>query len=209
MSKTQTDYMTTLAFVRGESQTPNGNVDNRKEFVQATLEEIYAAFPFPWNKAANVALTITSGVAALPTDVSREHPLHIRYAGTDQPYNEVVIEDQDSVNEGDNIFWTTSDDGETYDLNTKETVENLYITYQKVAPIVSATVTSPINNKMLVALGANRYMKMADDPNADISQDESLFSKRLQQYIAPFKLNNPSRRRRTAQTEAGHHTGKV
>lgn len=210
MALFQGDVMNTLSYLLGERTVPTTGTEGRKDFIQKTLEEVYRAYP--WKFAENVVtLSVVSGIASLPTNYSMDFEPFVRYytsSGTATDLDQVFEEEQDQLAIGDNKFWySTTTDGLTFLLNTKEVISSVVVKYQQAPPVLAASVGTPYNNGMVLALGAKRYVKMSQDPEADISQDEALFQKKLQDSIRAVQVSSPRIRRRSKQSEYNYHTG--
>lgn len=196
MAKTQTDYMLTLSYLLGESTIPPNGIDNRKRFVQETLGEVYRSYPWPFAYARQT-LTLASGVATLATtfDYQQKLEAYFYYGDTQINMEEVPEDDQPNYIDGSKVYWIENQSDGTYLLKTKDsTVTSVQVRFQTLVPQVNASITSPFEDTMTVALGARRYVKLSQDPNADVSQDEALFQKRLNENIAAVQVNRPTRR---------------
>lgn len=204
----QDDILLTLSYLRGERTVPTTNTEGRKEFIQQTLNELYAAYRWKWNEVSTY-ITVVSGIATLPSGLSLNHELNVSYVnGTEEtPYDEINASDKAGAQQGQNLYWLTTIDGENHQLNTKETVDQLSIAYQPVAPVISATIGTPYPDRLTIALGANRFVKLSEDPDADLAQDDTLFQNRLNTNIAAQNRPRPRRERRSAQSETGSYTG--
>lgn len=196
---TQTDVMETLSYLLGERSVPSTAVENRKNFIQRTLEEIYRAYPFPF-ASATATVAVASGVATLPTDLDDQHKLNAYFYDGDTQTDLVEINgaDQDKFIDGDFKFWIEPVTGtNTFTLRTKDTnYSTVYIDYQTVAPTINASIGTPFRDTMTIALGARRYVKLGQNPDADIAQDEALYQKRLNENIASVQISRPLRRNR-------------
>ena len=62
---------------------------------------------------------------------------------------------------------------------------------------------------MALARGALVYYRQAEDPQADISQEEALFQQELDEVIAQFNRSRPQQRAKTLQEVAGTYTGDI
>lgn len=207
MARTQTDFLTSLAYLLGERSVNATTSAPRADFVQNALDEAYAAYPWRFSRA-RTTLTISSGIATLPTNYDDNHTAFAKY-GTDEiqlaPLDE---DDQGSAEDGDNRMWitTTSSDDERYQLNTNDTsVTSVDFRYNKKAPVLDSagTVTTPYRNKRTIALGARRDVKLGQNPDADISQDQKLFDKAISNDIAAHQVQAPRKKRR----QVGKPTG--
>lgn len=208
----QTDILTTLAYLLGERTVNSSTTAPRADFIQETLNEAYSAYNWRFAQAA-ATLSISSGIATLPTNFDIDH--HVKatwFSGTTEiGFDEVDPVDKKDVNDGDSAVWITpTGSGETFLLNTKDTTPtSVVVSYQTKAPVLDSagTIKTPYPSKMTLALGARRYVKLGQNPDADISQDEKIFDKRLASDIASHQVPSPRRRRRTAQSQTGRATG--
>ena len=206
----QDHILLTLSYLRGERTVPTTNTEGRKEFIQQTLNELYAAYRWKWNEISTY-ITVVSGIATLPSGLSLNHELNVSYEnGTEEtPYDEINASDKAGAQQGQNLYWLTTIDGERHRLNTKESVDLLSIVYQPIAPIISATIGTPYPDRLTIALGANRFVKLSEDPDADLAQDDTLFQNRVNINIAAQNRPRPRRERRSAQSESGSYTGEI
>lgn len=200
MAINQTDAMLTLSYLLGENSVPTSSIaDARKNFIQSTVNEIYRAFP--WNFAGtNATLTIASGIATLPADFDFQHKLYgYFYNGdTQTALEEINIGDSDMYVQNQYRFWVEHVGNGTYQIKTKDTeYSTVVIKYQSVAPTLNASVGTPLNDSNIIALGARRYVKLSENPDADISQDEALFQRRLNEMISANQVNRPLRKHRS------------
>ena len=206
----QGDVMLTLSYLLGERTVPSTGTEGRKDFIQRTLNEVYRDYPFKFNEGL-VTLSVASGIASLPSDFSLDHTPFVNYttsSGTATDLELADVGDQDAINIGDNKYWLTSTTGDgAYVLNTKEVISSVVVRYQKVPPTLGASVGTPYPSTMALALGAKRYYRMSQDPEADISQDEALFQKRHQEVVRAQQMSAPRNRRKSAQSIAGYSTG--
>lgn len=206
---TQDDIMLTLSYLRGERTVPTQNVEGRKDFIQTTLNQIYDRHPWAFARVVNQSVAVASSIASLPSGLSLAHQLHARYqeGSTEIALEEIDASDRFNAQEGDRVYWLEPRGEGQYNLATKEAIANVIVDYSTTAPQVNATITTPFPDKQTIALGANRYVKLSQDPEADISQDEALFENRLTQNIGDWNLNRPMRKLRTRQSEVGYRTG--
>lgn len=209
MAFNQTDVLTTVAYLMGERTLSTSTTSQRADFAQQSLEEAYAAYP--WRFATTTAtITVVSGIASLPTVLDIGHPMFASYyTGTTQIDLEPIdLNDSDQYTNGDNRFWTTAQSDGTFLLNTKDTTAAaVVVNFQAKAPIINASVATPYPNKMTIALGARRYVKLGQNPDADISQEEKKFDVMLSKDIAAAQVPSPRKRRRTRQSMTGNSTG--
>jgi len=204
----QDDILLTLSYLRGERTVPTSNTEGRKEFIQQTLNELYAAYRWKWNEVSTY-ITVISGIATLPSGLSLNHELAVSYDnGTDETlYDEINSVDKSAAQQGQNLYWISTIDGERHKLHTKETVALLSLVYQPVAPIVSSTIGTPYPDRLTISLGANRFVKLSEDPDADLAQDDTLFQNRMNINISAQNRPRPKRERRSIQSETGSYTG--
>lgn len=209
----QGDVMTELSYLLGERTVPSTGTDGRKAFIQDSLEDVYKAWPWKFNEAL-ATVSVASGVASLPSGLTLNHDLYVKFFQSDgvtaTDLELVDPGEQESVNIGDNKYWLTSygNDG-NYVLNTKEVISSVVVQYQRKPPTLAASVGTPFGNKIALALGARRYYRISQDPEADISQDEALFEKRVQESIQAQQMSSPRKRRKSAQSIAGYSTGDI
>jgi hypothetical protein len=195
----QTTILETLSYLLGENSVPTSSIiDSRKRFIQHTLEEIYRSYP--WTFAQGTAtLTFASGLATMPSDFDSQQKVYSYFNNGDQQttVTEINVGDQDMWETGDYKFWIEPLDETTYLLKTKDNnYTDLTIKYQKQVPTINASIATPFPDAMTIALGARRYVKLGQNPDADISQDEALFQKRLTENIAAQQLGRPLKKNR-------------
>jgi hypothetical protein len=208
---TQANILTTLAYLMGERSVNSTTSAPRADFIQETLNEAYKAFPWRFAQAT-ATLTISSGIATLPTDFDIDHAFTTTwFSGTTElGLDEIDGRDKKLVSNGDNAVWMTSPTEDTYVLNTKDTTPtSLSVIYQKRAPVLDSTgiITTAYPRKMTLALGARRFVKLGQNPDADISQDQAIFEKQLNRDIAAQQIPAPRKARRSRQGQIGSTTG--
>lgn len=212
MGKTysQSDILTTLAYLLGERTVNATTSAPRADFIQQTLEEAYQAYPWRFAQA-NATLTFSSSIATLPTNYDDSQKSHVKFtSGSEITLDEIDRDDSEQVVDGDRAVWIYPVGDDTYVLRTRDSdVTAVDFKYQKKAPVLdaNASVVTPYPNKMTIALGARRYVKLGQNPDADISQDEKIFQNKLSSDIAFHEVPKPRKRRRYAQGQTGSHTG--
>lgn len=208
MAKYSTDFLLTLAYLMGERTVQSTTRPQRTNFIQNTLEEIYRAYKWPF-ATDRVSLAVSNGVASLPSTFDYQHGIEpYFYQGTTQYGLDLIEEsDQQSWNDGDYKVWLEAQSNGTYILKTHDSIDNVTVQFQKKAPEVGASVYTDFDDDLTVALGARRYVKMSQDPNADIAQDEDIFQKRLTENIAAVQIGNPKRRIRFIGNANGYRMG--
>ena len=208
MTHSQDDILLTLSYLRGERTVPTANVEGRKEFIQQTLHEVHTAFPWKFAEV-NATLSIVSNVATLPSGTTLEHEISVSDVDGDTEYdwNAIDVGDRNLAQTGDRSFWVTALGSDRYQINTKATVSTILVRYQGVEPTINASITTQYPDRLTLALGANRFVKLSEDPDADLSQDDALFKNRLNANIASQNMSRPKLQRKSAQSQAGSYTG--
>lgn len=207
----QNDFLTTLAYEMGERSVNTTTSTPRADFIQTALADAYKSYPWRFARV-NATLTVTSGIATLPTDYDNNHLAYAKFdnGGVAQDIDFVDADDEDDLSNGDRAAWVEAiGDGDRYILKIKDTdVATLRFRYQKMAPILStASVGTPYFNKRTIVLGARRDVKLGQNPDADISQDQALFEREIAKDIATHQVNAPRKRRKTAQDKTNRATG--
>lgn len=205
----QDNILVTLSYLVGERTVPATGVDSRRDFIQSTLEEALRAYRWRFQQAI-ATVAVVGGVASLPSGIDMSHGINATYVygSTELPLDEIAVEDRASYAPGSDVFYLTGDGSGSYVLRTKNTTAStLVLDYQRSAPSINASVATLYPNKNTLALGARRYLKLSQNPDADISQDEQLFQKRLSEDIAAAQVPAPRRRRQTAASRSGYRTG--
>jgi hypothetical protein len=203
---TQTNILDTLAYLMGESTTPTATLASRQNLIQRTLEEIYKAFPWSFASVSEV-LTITDGSGEVSGDIDSQHKISV-WSGTDE-FAEINEADSTLYQDGDRKFWRTVED-DTVTIHTLDTdISSVTVKYQTIPPVLSSTVSTPFSDQLCVALGARRYIKLGENPDADISQDEALFQKRLNENIATAHVGRPQKRVRKIYEANNYRLGEV
>ncbi|HRF70011.1 MAG TPA: hypothetical protein PKV66_01125 [Candidatus Pelethenecus sp.] len=203
------DFLLTVAYLNGERSIQSATTAIRTNFVHNTLKEVYRAYPWPFAQV-NLELTIASGIASLPSTFDYQHKLSGYYYSGDQQINvdEINFIDQTGYIDGDNKFWLEVQSDGTYLIKTKDsTIGSIFTKFQSKAPEVNASIGTPYEEDGVVAQGVRRYIKLAQDPNADVSQDEALFQKRLTESIAAVQLSRPKRKMRKLSNANNYRVG--
>lgn len=206
MSVNQQDAMLRLSYLLGEASIPTSGVDSRRAFVQDTLDEIYKAYPWEW--AMTVAtISLANGVATMPSGRLEDGPLDVREvsSGTldDNVYTQTDYEAADSYIQGQYRYWLVGNE-----LRSPEDDTTLTVRYQTAAPSINASISTPFNDANTIALGALRFVRISENPFADISQEEQNFQAHLEKHIAMANRNN-ARTRRSSHSISGYSTGDV
>jgi hypothetical protein len=207
----QTQVMTTLSYMLGENAVPTSAVTlGRKNFIQRTLEEVYRAYPWPF-ATAQATVSFDSGIATLPSNFDVEHKIYAYFynGDTQTGLQEINIGDSDMYTQDQYKFWLEHVLDDTYQIKTKDTYLSAVVSYQTKAPEINATVYTPFNDQSALALGARRYVKLSENPDADISQDEAIFQKRLNENIAAVQVNRPLKKNRKIYYANNYRLGDV
>jgi hypothetical protein len=209
MAINQTDILQSLSFLLGESTVPTSNIDDRKHFIQNTLEEIYRSYQWDWARTT-ATIAMSGGSGALPSNMILNAPIDVRevVSGSkdDFVFEQVSYESSDDFGQGDYKYWLDENAGT---VNTIEGSATLTVRYQAAAPSINASISTPFSDALTVALGALRYVRIGENPEADIVQEESNFRSHLDQHIAKANRVAPRTRRRTKQSVTGHFTGQI
>jgi hypothetical protein len=206
---TQTQVMTTLAYLMGERTVPTTAVEGRRDFIQRTLEEIYRAYPWPF-ASITTNLSITNRQADLPADFDPQHKLYVYWMNGDeqQAITEINEGDSDKYIQGSRRFWVVPKTDGTFEIHLGDNdIADISVKYQTLAPVLSASVSTPFQDINTIALGARRYVKLGENPDADIAQDEGIFQKRLSENIAAVQIARPLKRGRKVYEANGYRLG--
>jgi len=203
--------MQDLSYLLGESSVPSSGVDDRKRYIQLALERVYRAYDFPMDKVT-ATVSMVGGIATLPTTIHQDAILQARIiksgVGTDQVFTQVDWSEMDSYPSGQYKYWLNGYEG-TYVLTSSETstTDTLTLFYENVAPQINASISTPFPSSMCLARGALVYYRQAEDPQADISQEEYLFQQELDEVIAQYNRSRPQRRAKTLHEAMGTYPG--
>jgi len=203
----QTDFLTTLAYLMGERSVNSTTSASRGDMIQTALEEAYQAYPWRFARA-NATLSVVSGVATLPETYDDNHLAFAKFdnGGIAEDLSAVDPDDEDEYEDGERVVWIEAiGDGDRYMLRTKDTdVSTVRFRYQKKAPtLATASTGTPYFNKRTIAIGARRDVKLGQNPDADISQDQALFERALAKDIASHQVPAPRKKRRQAAGRTG------
>lgn len=208
----QSDILTSLAYLMGERSVNSTTSGPRADFVQNALVDAYRAYPWRFARAT-ATLSISSGLATLPTNYDDHNIRNAKFVsgGTDIDLDEIDMDDRDEVTDGDRAYWIEPiGNGDRFVLKLKDSdIDTIIFRYQKQAPVLDAagTIGTPYPNKRTIATGARRDVKLGQNPDADISQEQSLFERELAKDIAATQVPSPRKRRRSAHGQVGNYTG--
>jgi len=194
----QTDVLLDLSYLLGESSIPTSGIDDRKAFIQRGLQRIVRLYDFDEMYAlATVSLTLGSNSfysGTLPADAAESPNLDVRVInpGTNDDYvfEKVPYEDQDKAVTGDYKYWLTGS-ANNYTMTTRDDVSNVVVRYLQTAPTINASISTTFPSSIVIARAALVYYRQAENPMADIAQDEALFKTELEEVIARQNRNRP------------------
>jgi hypothetical protein len=213
MALTQTTVMQDLSYLLGESSVPSTGTEDRQRFIQIALERCYRAYDFPFNKLT-ATVQMANGVASLPTNVHQDAKLDVRIVGSgvgdDKVFTQVGYESVDDYPSGQYAYALTGYEG-AYLLTSSERTDNSVLTvrYETTAPVINASISTPFPSSMCLARGALVYYRQAEDPQADISQEEYIFQQELDEVIAQYNRSRPQPRGKTLHEVQGTYPGDI
>lgn len=208
---TQTTVMTDLSYLLGETAVPSSGVDDRKRYIQLALERVYRAYNFPMDQVTGT-VSMVAGIATLPTSMHQDGIIDIRIkvagVGTDHVFNQVDYSELDDIPTGQYAYYLNGYEG-TYVLTSTETstTDTLTVRYQNVTPVINASIGTPFPSSIALARGALVYYRQAEDPQADISQEEYIFQQELDEVIAQYNRARPQKRAKTLHEATGTYIG--
>lgn len=209
MAVTLTQAMLDLSYILGETSVPTSGTEDRQRFIQAALERAYRAYNFPFNKMT-ATVQATGYIATLPTNVLQDGSLDIRNSSVNPniPYKQIDYTESDKYNQGSNAYWVDGYEG-SYVAHLTEDSPLLTVRYTSSVPVINASVSTPFPSSMALARGALIYYRQAEDPQADLSQEESLFQVELDEIISAYNRNRPSRRMITSHEASNTYIGDI
>lgn len=214
MAVNLTDVQTDLAYLLGEQSAPstsNSEYAVRSTFIQRALERAYRAYDFPMNKIST-SVTAVAGIATLAS-VLPDSVLDVRVvvagADNDYEYREIDYEEQDSVDSSDYAYYRTFTSDGTILLNLSQDSPTLTVRHTTAVPTINASVASPFPSSMALARGALIYYRQAEDPQADIGQEEALFQGEISEIIAQYNRSRPQRRMKDRHEDFGSYIGNI
>ena len=207
-----TTVMEDLSFLLGESSVPSTGTEDRQRFIQRALDRVYRAYDFPMNKVT-ATIAMVSGIATLPTNVHQDSILDIREVvagvGNDKIYKVVPYEELDNYPAGSYMASLDGYEG-TYVLTTSENTNGtLKLRFTTTSPTINASISTPFPSSMALARGALVYYRQAEDPQADISQEEYIFQQELDEVIAQYNRSRPQPRAKTLHEITGTYPGDI
>lgn len=209
----QTTVLADLSYLLGETSVPTTGTEDRQRFIQLALERCYRAYDFPFNKV-NATVQMTLGVATLPTNIHQDSILDIRTinsgVGNDNVYSPVPYASLDNYPTSQYRYRLTGYEG-AYVLQSSETTTSAVLTirYETTTPVINASITTPFPSSMALARGALVYLRQAEDPQADISQEEYIFQQELDEVIAQYNRSRPQPRAITLHEAQNSYIGDI
>lgn len=210
---TLTDVQQDLSYLLSEQSVPSTGTENRQRFIQRALERAYRAYDFPMNKVT-ATIQMTNGVSGTLTFIGQDSVLDVRQvvsgSHNDNIYYQIPYEEQDSYAQGSYRYWLTGYEG-AYVINTTESTTSpiLTVRYTTVVPQINASIPTPFPSSMCLARGALIYYRQAEDPQADIAQEEALFQQELDEVIAAYNRSRPAPRGKTLHEREGTYVGDI
>lgn len=211
----QTDILQDMSYLLGEASIPTSGIDDRKAFIQRGLERIARLYDFNEMYAiATVSLTASGNtyVGTLPSDTAESPSMDVRVINSgsndDYIFQQIPYQDRDTYQAGDYKYWLTGS-AKNYTMNTKDNVGSVTVRYLQAAPTINGSVSTTFPSSIVIARAALVYYRQAENPLADISQDEALFQRELEEVMARQNRNNPVSRAKGIQELNNDYTGRV
>lgn len=211
----QTDVLQDMSYLLGEASVPTSGIDDRKRFIQRGLERIARLYDFDEMYAlATVSMTLSGNfyTGSLPSDSGESPALDVRVINTgsndDYVFTKIPYEDQDKAQAGEYKYWMTGSAND-YTISTRDDVGAVTVRYLQKAPTINASVSTTFPSSIVIARAALVYYKQAENPLADISQDEALFQRELEEVIARQQRNRSVGRAISVAELNGQFTGQV
>ena len=185
-------------------------------YVQRSLERIYRAYNFPMNTVL-ATIQVTAGIGTLPTNIGQDGLIDVREINSgpyaDKVYSEVSYQESNNYSVGDYAYWLQGYGG-NYTIYTSETSGSdlnpvLSLLYITSVPILNASINTNFPSSMVVALGALKYYRLAEDPYTDVSPYENMFQLEMAEVIADVNRNRAQVRGRTQLEQWGTYTGDI
>ena len=214
MGVSLTDVQTDLAYLLGEQSAPSeSNADYmvRATFIQRALERAYRAYDFPSTKLVATVQAV-NGVATLASGSMPDTTLDVREsvagADNDHIYVEIDYSEQDEPSASDYTYYRTQA-GDAVLLNLSQTSPLLTVRYTSSTPILNASIKTPFPSSMTLARGALIYYRQAEDPQADISQEETIFQVEIDEIISQYNRSRPRPRFGSRHEARGTYIGDI
>lgn len=193
-----TDVQQDLAFLEGNQSVPATGIDDWNRFIQRTLEEAWRAYP--WDFAKTIAsVSMVNGIGTLASGAQVNGIYDVRSVGSgtgdDHVYTQIPYEEQDDWDASEYRYWITGDIFQPV-LNTKSTDTNLLVWHKPLPAQINASVVTRFPDSMVLAKGAQRFIRKAENPQADISQEEEIFQKALEELWSWQNRQKPRKARK-------------
>lgn len=194
----QDDVLLDLAMLEGNQSVPSSNIDDWKRFIQRTLEEAWIAYPWEFSKLT-ATIAVSNGVATLASGAMADAIYDVRVpvsgTGDDHVYTPIPFDELDDYAPGTYHYAIT---GATPNpvINTVDTDSTLQVWYASLPPQINASVTTKFPDSMILALGAQRYVRKSENPQADIAQEQAFFQDRLDELWSRYNRNKPRKARK-------------
>lgn len=208
----QTQVLQDLSYLLGETTIPTAITD-REEYIQKTLERVFRSYRFPMNVML-ATVQASGGLATLPSNVGQDGLIDVREVKggpfTDNVYTQVTYEDSDNFPVGSFSYWLTGAEG-SYVLNSSETSTSpiLTILFTTSVPMINASIVTEFPSSMVLALGALKYYRLAEDPYTDVTPYENMFQLEMDEVIANVNRGRVQPRGRTLSESMGTYTGDI
>lgn len=194
----QTDILEDLSFLEGNQSIPTSGIDDWKRFIQRTLEEAWIAYPWEFTKIT-ATVSVSNGIATLASGAMADGIYDVRFpsSGTsdDHIYTPIPFDELDNYAPGTYHYAITGASPNPV-INTNDTDPVLRVWYANLPPQLNASITSRFPDSMVIALGAQRYIRKSENPQADIAQEEQIFLNRLDELWSRFNRNKPRKARK-------------
>lgn len=196
--------LTTVAYLMGERTVNSSTSGPRTDFVQMSLEEAYHRFPWRWNRRTASLVPVlgsnsTYSVSCPATyDYEMQSNAHYFQGTTQVELTQIDATDKGAYSQGDNVYWITSASEGVFTFNTFESSTPITFVFQALPPVLDAagTIGTAYPSKQTLALGARRYVKLGQNPDADISQEQAQFDQAISNDIAATQVPQPRKRRK-------------
>lgn len=203
---TQIQVLQDMSFLLGEAAVPGSGIEDRKTFIQRALERVYRLHDFPMNKiTATVALI--AGTITLPTTFGQDSEVDVR-DGQNNVFDQIPYERQQDYIKGDRKYWLEGYEGtSTYFMKSADADTILKLRFTTTVPLINGSISTPFGSSMALARGAMVYFRQAEDPQADISQDEAIFQQEVDEVWKRYRRSRPQRRIRDLYETNGTFVG--
>jgi hypothetical protein len=214
MAVTQLQARTALADLLGTTVNSSWPT-SYDDALQWGLERISRIYDFDFGLDTLTASTDSSGLYAFTTNdgVRFDARLDVRIVNTgvdnDYIFTPVAPEDFDTYTTGDYRFYLRTNDDGTQTLVTTEPSASLTIKFSRIAPTLSASVSSTFPSALAIAYAALIYVREMEDKDADTSVEDAKFQQIMQEIIGQEQRNAGPTRARTSQDVHGNYTGQI